>query len=168
MQKEIKTLTYYNAISKGYANLYHEEQAQKIISIKEYIPKKGMLLDLGCGDGILNKFIQKKAHLISLDISYELLKLNTNKTKIFATANNMPFKNNTFDAIITLTALQDMPKPQKTIEEIKNKLKPNGILITSFLKIATYYNLITQELEKNFKTIKIIEEEKDIIYILTK
>lgn len=168
MQKEIQTLTYYNAISKGYSKLYHEEQIQKIISFKEYIPRKGMILDLGCGDGVLNSFLEHEVRLVSLDISMELLELNSNKIKILANASNMPFKNDVFDAIIALTSMQDMPKPKEVIREMYKKLKYEGILIVSFLNIATYYNLIIEELNLHFKIVKKVEEEKDTIYILQK
>lgn len=164
-KKQPLTKNYYDGIAKGYSNLYHEEQICKISLIKEYIPQTGLTLDLGSGDGVINQFILK-SQIISLDLSYELLKLNKNKTKILASAQNLPFKNNTFDYIISFTMLQDIPQPIKVLEEVKRVAKKNATIILSFLKLSSKSEEIIYYIRNNYEIIKELEEMKDHIFVL--
>lgn len=170
MKLESKTLNYYDGISKGYKNLYHEEQIQKINLIKEYLPKKGIMLDLGSGDGVLNKSLKdfKNLKLISFDLSFELLKLNNNQIKIQGSVQNLPFKNNSIDSISSFTVFQDLPNPKQAIKETKRVLKDNGIFILSFLYLAKDVEILLEEIKNNFEIIKEIKEEKDYIFVLKK
>jgi len=168
MKTEIKTLNYYDGISKGYKNLYHQEQTSKINKIKEFLPKEGILLDLGAGDGVLNQFIKpnKDITLISFDLSFELLRLNNNTIKIQGSILNLPFKNNSIDTVYSFTVFQDLPNVKKGILETKRILKQDGIFILSFLHLAKDIKLLLEEIKNNFEIIKEIKEEKDYIFIL--
>lgn len=168
MKKESKTLNYYNAIAKGYKNLYHTEQILKINKIIKFLPLKGTLLDLGSGDGILNQFLNKEVKIISFDLSFELLKLNKNKNKIQGSILNLPFKNEIFETISSFTVFQDVPNQKKAIQETKRILKKEGIFILSFLHLTKNINILLKEIENNFKILEKIKEEKDFIFILQK
>ncbi len=168
-QEILKTQNYYDGIAKGYKELYHKEQIQKINLVKNYFPKKSKLvLDLGSGDGVLNKFISKDVNLISMDLSFELLKLNSNKNKILANAQKLPFKNNSLDFIFSFTIIQDIDLKMISIviEEMKRVIKKEGKLILSFIKVSKKIKIIEKEIQKNFKIIGKIEEEKDFIFVL--
>lgn len=166
MKKEINTLNYYDGISKGYSNLYHEEQIQKISLIKSYLENKKTILDLGAGDGVLNKFVSGESQLVSFDLSFELLKLNNNNNKVQGSAMNLPFKDDSFDCISSFTMLQDTPSPIKALEEIKRVLKKDGIIILSFLRLTSQLNEILEYIGKKFIIIEKIEEVKDWIFVL--
>jgi ubiquinone/menaquinone biosynthesis C-methylase UbiE len=166
MKKESATLNYYDGIAKGYSNLYHEEQIKKISLIKKYFPTKGLILDLGSGDGVLNQFLDKEIKLISLDLSFELLKLNKNKNKIQASILNLPFKNNSFEFISSFTVFQDMPNLKKAITETKRVLKKEGVFILSFLHMAKDVTILLEEIKNNFEIIEKFKEEKDYIFVL--
>lgn len=170
MDKINLTQNYYNGISRGYKELYHQEQIKKINLIKNYLPKENSLLDLGCGDGVLNKFLEKKVNLISFDLSEELLKLNPNKkeNKFHGNCENLPFKNNSFEFIFSLTMLQDTKNPTTVLEEIYRVSKNNSNVIISYLNKINNEKQVIRKIEKLFNVIKIIEEEKDKIYILKK
>jgi len=162
------TKNYYNGIAKGYKNLYHEEQILKIEKIETFLPKKGTLLDLGSGDGVLNQFISKDTNLISFDLSIELLKLNPNKKKINGSALNLPFKNNTIDNISSFTVFQDLPDVMLAIAEAKRVLKKDGTFILSFLKISSKADTLIKLINENFFIEQKIEEIKDYIFVLRK
>lgn len=172
MQEETKN--YYDGIAKGYKELYHNEQIKKIQNILSYLQNliensknKINILDLGSGDGVLNQFLtDKKINLTSFDLSQELLALNTNTNTVSGSVTNMPFENNSFDLILSFTMIQDVDDIEKAFEEIVRVLKEKSVLIISFLKMSSKKELIMQQIYKNFKIIKKIEEEKDLILIL--
>lgn len=167
MEKTLnRTKNYYDGISKGYKQLYHEEQILKISKLKKYIPKNQTILDLGSGDGVLNQFIENNSNFISLDLSFNMLKNNNNDgNKIQASITNIPLKDNSIKNIICLTAIQDIENTQLAIKEINRILESKGTLIISFLKNSQKKENIINELNKYFKIKHQIEELKDLILI---
>jgi ubiquinone/menaquinone biosynthesis C-methylase UbiE len=165
------TQNYYNGIAKGYPELYHEEQEEKISLIKSSLPKEGTLLDLGAGAGVLNPFMSPSLSLVtSFDLSQELLNLNSNKkeNKIQGDICNLPFENQSYDTLCSFTVIQDVYDIEKAFKEIVRVLKPQGTLILSFLKRSKNKELIETLIKKNFEIKKEIEEFKDNIIIATK
>jgi ubiquinone/menaquinone biosynthesis C-methylase UbiE len=164
------TKNYYNGIARGYRELYHQEQSKKINVIKNEFLLKGIVLDLGSGDGVLNTFLSPEITLYSFDLSEELLHLNSNRSelKYCGNAENLPFEDEFFDAIYSFTMIQDTPNKQKVISEMYRVLKRKGEIIISHLHMSPSFEEIKKELEKKFTIIKTIKEEKDIIYVLRK
>lgn len=163
----VDTKNYYDGISKGYKDLYHEEQKKKISNIIEDLNNlTGITLDLGSGDGVLNDYIENS--LISLDLSLELLKLNENNSKLNATITKLPIKDSKIDNIVSLTVIQDVEDTKSIVNEIHRILKKNGTLIISFLKVSSKKELILNEIQNKFNIEKSIEEEKDIILVCKK
>lgn len=161
-----ETKDYYDGIARGYKMLYHEEQILKISKVEEFIPNFGRFLDLGSGDGVFNKFISSEIELFSLDLSIELLKLNSNNLKVNGSCLNLPFFDNTFDFISSFTVFQDLPDVNVAILEAKRVLKKEGIFILSFLKMSKSSELLCSLVEENFEIVKKIEEIKDYIFVL--
>lgn len=165
--EEIKN--YYNAIAPGYEELYHLEQEKKITLIKEKLPKNGIHLDAGSGDGVLYKFIKDfPLEVYALDISEELLRKNPFKNKILSSIEEIKLENDYFTSITSFTVLQDVYDKKKAIEQLHRILKKEGILILSFLKMSRYREEIEKEIKKKFTILEKKEEEKDIIIICEK
>jgi len=148
-------MEYYNKIAKSYNELHKQEQLEKIRIIKQHIKPKGLLLDIGAGTGISTKEFEDTCECIALDPAEKMLKQYNGK-KVLAKAELIPFPDNTFDTIISVTALHHTNINQ-ALKEIKRVAKPNAqiaitILNKSNIKIKTYK--------------KKIESEKDTIYIL--
>jgi len=163
----MKRENYYDKIARGYEELYREEQLKKINLIKKYLKlkKHDKLLDVGCGTGLTTKPWQCIRY--GLDPSKELLKRAKNKDKInyvLGRAENIPFPDNFFDIVISITALQNFSDIKKALSEIKRVGKNKFVL--SFLKKSKKRKKIEQEIKNLFKIKKVIEEEKDIIYFL--
>ena len=166
----MKSYIYYDTICKSYSKLYHLEQINKIKQIQSFLEVKNKkILDLGCGDGVLNKFIEKTNKIYSADNSKNMLKLNKNKNKFLVDLNSqkLPFENNFFDMIICLSVFQDLEN-FKILKEIQRVIKENSIIIISHIKISKKKKVIENEIKKFFEVCDIIEEEKDLIYILKK
>ncbi len=154
-------MQFYNKIAKSYNELHKEEQLKKVNIILENIKPKGLLLDVGSGTGISTRPFEKYCKCIALDPSEELLK-QYEGSKILAKAENIPFKNNTFDIIVSITALHHA-NIKKALKEIFRVAKPDAQIALTILKKSE----LAKELEKNnlFKDFKKIDSEKDWIFI---
>ena len=153
----------YSTIAKGYNELYKEEQTRKLKQISKIlkIKKHYKLLDVGCGTGISTNFFDCKT--TGIDPCKELLQQGT-KNLIQGQAENLPFKDNEFDIVISVTAVHNFKNINKAIKEMKRVLKPKGQLVVSILKRSKKLKEIEYKLKDHFKNLKQIEQEKDIIF----
>jgi ubiquinone/menaquinone biosynthesis C-methylase UbiE len=164
---------YYDMTARNYNELYGEEQARKIDFIKNriVIPDDYLVLDVGCGSGLSSALTGNKKNIIGIDPSIELLKQNKNHC-VCAYAESLPFKNKTFDAVISLTAIQNFSDIKKGLEEIKRVGKDFFILtiLKRSQKVDDTRKLIKQIFNKKQDEIKFrveeLEEEKDIVFII--
>lgn len=100
------------------------------------------ILDMACGQGIFAEQLRDKGGLVTgVDIGKELIKIAEEKSKtikekgthkvIYHTASAddlFMLKNNSFDIVVCILALQNIENLQKTIEEARRTLVPNGVL----------------------------------------
>jgi ubiquinone/menaquinone biosynthesis C-methylase UbiE len=110
------TAIYYESISKGYDELYGEEQLGKADIIKF---ADGRVLDVGCGTSILTKLIRGK-FVVGLDLSESMIKKGRTPDIIYVigTAEALPFKNRSFDSVVSTTMLQDVANPKAALSEM--------------------------------------------------
>ncbi len=155
-------MNYYNSISRSYNELHREEQLNKIRLIKDNleIKKQDFLLDVGCGTGIFAE--EFKCIKIGIDPSINLLNQGKNAFYIRAYAENLPFKDNSFDSVISVTAIHNFKNIRKGLEEIKRVSKKDVAL--SILKKSSKINEIKNLIKELFNIRKTIEEDKDIIF----
>lgn len=145
----------YNQIAKSYNELHEQEQLNKVkIIIKLLNIKNEKVLDVGCGTAFYANLIK---NYTGIDPSKEMLKQTRAKT-ISGKGENLPFKDNEFETIISISAVHNFDDPIKGIKEIKRVAK-NKIAISVF-KRAKNFQIIKNQL-KNFKQ---FEEDKDIIF----
>jgi len=155
-------MNYYDEISESYESLHKEEQLKKLKIIKNLIKvkKNDKLLDVGCGSGFSSSWNCK---VYGIDPSIKLLKKAKNNI-IKAKAEHLPFKDNFFDIVISITALQNFTNIECALKEIKRVGKKTFIL--TFLKKSPKKDKISSLIKKHFKILKTIEEKKDLIYII--
>ncbi len=138
---------YYNKIAKGYDELYGEEQVEKAKIILKHLKLKGLLLDIGAGSGIGTKLFEKNYTCIALDPSEELLKRYYGY-KIIGKAEKLPFPENYFDVVVSITSLHHTDI-KEVLKEIKRVIKKNGQVALTILKKSK----IDLSLFKDFKKI---------------
>jgi len=155
---------FYSAISNGYDELYKEEQLKKLNLIKENIKIKqdSLLLDIGSGTGISSSFFNCKT--IALDNNLDMLKKYSG-SKICANAENLPFSSNTFDIIISVTAIQNFNNIEISIKEIKRISKENSQIIITCLKKSKRIEEVRKTIS-NYFIFDEISQEKDIIFLV--
>ena len=143
-------MEYYNKIAKGYNELHKKEQLNKIKIIKQHIKPKPLILDIGAGTGISSE----PFNAIAIDPSINMLK-QYKGIKVLAKAEYLPFKDKTFNTIISVTALHHTNIKQ-ALKEIKRVSKKGAQVAITILKKS--------KIKLPFKK---IEESKDYIYIKT-
>ena len=171
----------YNQSAHVYDTQYSEEQEAKITTIKQNLSLRNnsTVLDLGCGSGSLIKHFAEKTKLyIGVDISRELLKYAKakanpfpNATLILADADNLPFPNETFDAVFAVTLLQNIPHPDTTLTEIYRISKPKAsIIVTGLRKRFTREELMKelQQANMEIETLKLDEDNREYVCICHK
>ncbi len=97
----------------------------------------GAVLDLGCASGILLPEIHRRSESLTgidtflQDYSLRGLMKNENITAQLAwgDARYIPFKGETFDTVICISALEHIADTEGTLEEIKRVLKRRGRLL---------------------------------------
>jgi len=153
----------YKYIAKSYNELHKEEQLKKLKIIKENIKinSKTTLLDIGCGTGISTESFKCKAK--GIDPSKEMISIAKNKNLIHGYAEKLPFKNKSFDVIVSVTAIHNFKDQEKALDEML-RIGKKTIVIT-LLKKAQKYKKIKDLIYKKLKNVKEIDEEKDTIFI---
>lgn len=109
--------------------------------LKEWLPKLGkddLLLDLGCGSGRASlPFAQNGVKVIGLDISEQMVLRAKRKSEklgikdyvdyVVGDSENLPFRQNSFDAVLAFGVLHHVPTPQKMLQQMSKVLKSEGI-----------------------------------------
>ncbi|MBS3175298.1 class I SAM-dependent methyltransferase [Candidatus Woesearchaeota archaeon] len=152
----------YDKIASSYNRLYKEEQLKKLKAIEKIlnVRKEDYLLDIGSGTGISTNYF--KCNCFGLDPSFKMLKFSKD-LKVCGYAENLPFKENTFDIIIAVTSFHNFIDFRKAILEIKRVSKKNAKIVITVMKKSSYLEQITDLIKENF-IFETIEEEKDIIF----
>lgn len=98
------------------------------------------ILDVGCGTGHYMQEILKRNHrVVGTDIAFGMLtkarqKLNiyNNKSSLInANIENLPFENESFDAILCIGVIEYLPDLQNALKELNRLVKNEGIVIIS-------------------------------------
>ena len=157
-KKKREVMLHYDQTAGGYDAQYAEEQNAKMeVALSNITLKKNnILLDMGCGTGLLFPYIADKTQLlIAIDISRKLLKQAKKRAKqhpnialIQADADHTPFKNQTFHTLFAITLLQNMPNPTATLREIERITRPEATIGLTILKKKFTQNAITELLKK--------------------
>lgn len=103
-----------------------------------------LILNLGSRTGYASTQLSNRSgslRVIDTDISLELIKQNNNKNKIILDEENLPFANNTFDLVISILNLHQINDLPGCLIQLKNSLKPNGLLIASLFGEQNLFEL---------------------------
>jgi demethylmenaquinone methyltransferase/2-methoxy-6-polyprenyl-1,4-benzoquinol methylase len=132
---------------------------------------KLQVLDVGCGTGYTTKGVLKRknvSEVVGLDMNpmqlkraVRNLKPQKNRTSISrGDADNLPFIDASFDATISVGAIEYFPDPEKTIKEFARVTRPGGTIIVGgpeagwFSKLGlnrVFYTPSAQETETFFR-----------------
>ena len=160
----------YNATAQSYDEQYHEEQEAKYRKALEYltITDGSVILDVGCGTGLLFSHITPKAQtVVGIEISHGLLVRAKEKAErsrnvhlVQADADHIPFKNDVFSVVFAFTVLQNLPKPKVTLGELKRVTNSDGNLVITGLKKAFSLDDFVDTLEDaGLRVVSFVDDE---------
>lgn len=123
---------------QGYSELYVSLAGV----VKKYVDgvKKPVVVDVGCGPGLLLKAIYDfidDVSLIGVDISEEMLRVargHVNKAKFLkAKSDDIALDDNSVDLVVSRFSLTYWDKPSNSFNEIYRILKPGGWVVLEVL-----------------------------------
>lgn len=120
---------------------------EPLSSLIHYLPRKGIILDAGCGPCSYANILKKlNDNILCLD-----LKKSTNNEDgppfCLGSIVNLPIKNNSIDFIYSLTVLQYIENDVEAIHEFYRILKPKGkLLITVPTKRSPFWLIREMEI----------------------
>ena len=130
--------------------------------VEEYVPsKEALILDVGCGPGMLAKDLAIKGYKGSgLDTSNMMIRLSKDLFKqlkkedwnfLVGDVEKTEFKQGTFDCVIASGVIEYMFEDMKMLNEMNRILKPGGYLIINIsnkLGYASSLNILTNLIKR--------------------
>lgn len=146
-EKEIADM--YSTISKqinmpSYFYPYAAKIIYNIHGCKQGGTKK--MLDVGCGNGFLLKYMERKNMILTyygLELSEKLVATTKNRLSkdvniLRASNSNIPFKNESFDYITITDVLEHSNKPEVVLGELSRILKNCGYILVTLPNASAF------------------------------
>jgi ubiquinone/menaquinone biosynthesis C-methylase UbiE len=170
--KKRRLMRRYDQSARAYDNQYRDEQEAKITATMDNmtVTTESVILDVGCGTGLLFNYVAKKAQfIVGTDISRALLSEAKKKAKTYGNImlvqsdfDNLPFRDEDFDLIFAVTVVQNAPSPQVTLSEVRRVSKSNAKVIVTGLKKSFTENEFVHTLEEANLRVESIMSDKDL------
>ena len=136
------TLESYNSLGgRLYDIRYSREQTAKFDAIMTHMTpsEDDIVLDDGCGTGLLSGKLETFA--VGIDLSSRLLLTARRRLRergqahlIQADADLLPFRDDVFDKVFAVTLIQNVPRPLRTLLEIKRVARARSSIAVTALK----------------------------------
>ncbi|TFF69209.1 MAG: class I SAM-dependent methyltransferase [Promethearchaeota archaeon] len=170
--KKRKIISDYNSSFQYYDKRYKEIQLKKYARFFKKLKIQKNILDAGCGTGLLLEYIFRlqrsfnylfaKFRYVGVDISLNMLKKFHIKLKalgnprfvnlVLADIENIPFREDVFDEIFTITVFQNLDDIERGLDNLISVGKAKFDIIISILKKAPdvkhFDRLVKSKLEK--------------------
>lgn len=131
-ENQAEVISWWNSESEIGAETFRRGLDRVVSELKNRNIKD--VMDVACGKGRATKELAKFFNVAAVDISGAMLKivydLNLANVKIVeANLENLPLKDESFDAIVFLAATVHLDNPTQVFNEFYRVLRPHGLLI---------------------------------------
>ncbi len=139
LENKKRARIFYKYFSKiyDYVNpiFYSDEMRRRVVDMAE-IDAESLVLEVGCGTGFTTEEIVRRTgekRVVAVDLTPEQMMKARAKlggvNYFLGDAENLPFKDNSFDAAISAGSIEYWPNPQKGIEEMARVTKSGGKVV---------------------------------------
>lgn len=144
----------YHAIFQKPAGRYFMKRKLDTLAQLAPFPSGSQLLEVGCANGVFTRELARRGfEMIGLDLSPACIETATQLAKesgldntrfIVGDAENLSqLEDNTFDGVISFSALRYVARADKAIREIYRVLKPGGLAVVDFPnKLSPWFTII--------------------------
>jgi ubiquinone/menaquinone biosynthesis C-methylase UbiE len=163
------TKDYYSSIASGYDELYGEEQLSKFKTVLERIEfqKSDIILDVGCGTGLLVYFIcERVSRIVGIDLSRKMIekrKKCRSSDFLVCDAESLPFRKRTFNKVLSFTVVQTIENPNRMFEEIRRVCR--GKVAITVLGKGWSLIKFKELVDRFFTSYEIFDLGKDLVCI---
>jgi len=189
--KKRKIMESYNSSSHIYDKRYRKIQYEKCaLILKDFTLVSKIILDAGCGTGLIFEYILENKNeivphyffsFVGVDISLKMIekfkKKVLNKDSVIihnihlivADLENLPFRSNIFNSVISLTSYQNLPNIKKGLHESIRVAKNHTSFSISILKKKLNKKAFLENIQKNFLRVDLIgDKEKELEDLIIK
>ncbi len=128
------THTYENITFAKYSMYWWSNRFYAMLA-RRFGKNGGNLLEIGAGMGHLVAQLEENFDTVGIDLNHWAVKQSKSVVKKTAlqtaSAETLPFANNSFDVVIIKHIVEHLPNPEKAIANIGRVIAPDGILILS-------------------------------------
>ncbi len=120
------------------------------------------ILDVGCGNGLFTVPLAENHHLCGIDFSEGMIEYafaNGLDAKQ-GSAEELPYEDDSFDAVLSIEMIQCVPNFKKAIEEMARVLKPGGKLVLQTLNRRSWLRRFHSLFEKNYRELHMFRSEE--------
>lgn len=127
--------------SENSRNMWEEGSRKGIVPLFDrFVPKEGLVLDIGCGDGYGSFKLQENGYTVTgVDFSEEMIKLARNHeiegrlSFVQGDILALPFETHFAEAMLVINCIEWVSDPLRALLELKRVLKPDGYLCIAIL-----------------------------------
>lgn len=141
---------YYNNIANEFDTIVNRYDTRRRIEVifnnflGNHDLNQKLVLDAGCGTGwFTEQAVKQGAKVITLDIGDKLVGISLSKAPqalgSVGSLLDLPFKNNTFEYIISSDVIEHTQNPYRATAELVRVLKPNGYLCLTVPNRSFWY-----------------------------
>jgi len=174
-EKKKNIIAKYNSTSTFYDDRYRDIQNSKFkLLLKNFKFDNKILLDAGCGTGLLFEFLlrkyDEKLRYVGLDISWKMLQLFLYKINrvtsikrvnlILGDIENLPFREKKIHHIFAVTSIQNLDDIEKGLREIIRVGQQGTSLNLSILRKNLNLDKIDSYLKSEIVDLNLIRLEK--------
>lgn len=133
------------ALYRRYYNdkTYKHHQTRYREEIRRHLKPDMRILDAGCGREFpfTKEFVAEARMAVGIDMT-ELKPGLAGVCGVRADLQRLPFKDNSFDMVISMSVLEHLQEPEKVFHEFSRVLRPNGMVILQTPNRYDYVSLI--------------------------
>jgi len=162
----------YDLTASIYDRRYRDIQEKKYETILPHLSGARTVVDVGCGTGMLLSKLKGARLVVGVDVSLKMLRIAKKRAGpsllLLADADRLPFKDESFDAAVSVTLLQNMPNPAETVRELARVVKPGGkVILTSLRHKHTADQLARWAVSAKLKTLLVgrIPGSEDVLCV---